>query len=150
MTTTLGYDTVHRTPTRDFSCFVVDDTGRLLLVRRGWAGLWSHPLDGQAARGEPMARAIARLGGAQLALPLTNAVCVLPGTSTAPPVYLAEVGLAEPDPDLTRLVAHRWVDPEELGRAVVVAPWALSAALVTHVRRLADVDPVGLSLELAG
>lgn len=150
MTTTLGSDTAHRAPTRAFSCFVVDGTGRLLLVRRGWAGLWSHPLDGRAARAEPMGRAIARLGGAELALPLVNAVCVLPGTPSSPPVYLAEVALAEPDPDLSRIVAHRWVDPEELGRAVVAAPWALSPALVAHVRRLADVDPVGLSLELAG
>jgi isopentenyl-diphosphate delta-isomerase len=135
---------------RGFSCFLVDGAGRILLVRRAWPGLWSHALDGHARRAEPMARAIARHGREDLGLTVVDPVCVQPGTAQATAVYLAAVaGPREPDP--AHVLAHRWIAPEELGRAVVAAPWALSPALVRLVRGVADVElPADLTVGLAG
>jgi isopentenyl-diphosphate delta-isomerase len=135
---------------RRFACFVIDGAGQVLLVRRAWPALWSHALDGRARRAEPMARAVARHGRDDLGLTLVDAVCVRPATVASGSVYLAAVA-GRRDPDPAHVLAHRWVGPEELGRAVVTAPWALSPALVQLVRALADVDlPADLSVGLAG
>ncbi|GAA1625131.1 NUDIX domain-containing protein [Georgenia ruanii] len=133
---------------RGFACFVIDGAGRVLLVRRAWPALWSHALDGRARPAEPMTRAVARHGRDDLGLALVEPVCVRPGTIATRGVYLASV-TGRRDPDPARVLAHRWVDPEELGRAVVAAPWALSPALVELVRGLGDL-PAGETLEVAG
>jgi isopentenyl-diphosphate delta-isomerase len=135
---------------RTFACFVIDGAGRVLLVRRAWPALWSHALDGRARPAEPMGRAVARHGREDLGLTLVEPVCVRPATVAARGVYLASVrGPRDPDP--ARVLAHRWLDPEELGRAVVAAPWALSPALVELVHGLGDDDlPAGETLGVAG
>lgn len=133
-----------------FACFVIDGAGRVLLVRRAWPALWGHALDGRARSAEPMARAVARHGRDDLGLTLVEPVCVRPGTAAGRSVYLASV-VGRRDPDPARVLAHRWVDPEELGRAVIAAPWALSPTLVELVHGLGDEDlPAGETLGVAG
>ncbi len=151
MTATLGFDTRQRgTPTRSFSCFVIDGSGRVLLTRHTVSGPWAHAVVGAARTAEPMARAVARTARDRLGLTLVDAWCVLPSSPTSPPVYVAEVAGSPIAPAPYGVVAFRWVDPEDLGRAAVAAPWALGDDLVADVVRLADAEPVGPSAELAG
>lgn len=150
MTATLGFARKRGTRTRPFSCFVVDGRGRVLLARRTSSGPWTHGLVGEARAAEPMARAVGRAGRNRLGLTLVDTWCALPGTPSSPPVYLAEVADGATGPAPSGTVAYRWVDAEELGRTVVVAPWALAPELVADVARLADADQAGPSAELAG
>ena len=136
---------------RSFACFVLDGAGRVLLVRHAWPALWSHA----ARRPRPSRRADGPGGRpARPRGPRPHPGRRRCASGRAPraerSVYLAAV-TGRRDPDPARVLAHRWVGPEELGRAVVAAPWALSPLLVELVRALGDVDePADLSMGLVG
>ncbi|WP_127130271.1 isopentenyl-diphosphate Delta-isomerase [Georgenia sp. SYP-B2076] len=152
-----------------FSCYLFRGDGKVLLARRAlarptWPGVWTNALGGHPRAGEPVPAAIARRARRELGVGVTDLVCALPHfryRATDPsgrvenvlcPVYLAWT-TAEPHPHPREVMEMRWVEPEELGRAVAAAPWALSPWLVTQVGELAEVDPAGLAAgvtELAG
>ena len=131
-----------------FSCYVVDDSGRLLLTRRAlskltWPGVWTNACCGHPALGEDLPGAVLRRLAHELGLvgpidlsPLLpdfryravmdngiveNEIC---------PVFLARVRAdVVVDPDPTEVADHRWVTPDEFrdlidAGDVPVSPWA--------------------------
>jgi isopentenyl-diphosphate Delta-isomerase len=135
-----------------FSCHLLRPDGRVLVTRRAltkvaWPGVWTNSVCGHPAPGESFEDAVARRAGQELGLRVTDVRVVLPDfryratdasgvvENEVCPVFLARTDEdACPDPE--EVMDHAWVDPLELGRAVAVAPWALSPWLVEHAPQL--------------
>ncbi|MCW2514333.1 MAG: isopentenyl-diphosphate delta-isomerase [Mycobacterium sp.] len=127
-----------------FSCYLFDETGRVLLTRRAlgkqtWPGVWTNSFCGHPAPGETAIDAVRRRARDELGAELADVVCVLPdfryraraadGTweNEICPVFCAVVDgtvAAEPD-EVMELV---WVSWRELLAAArfdwVLSPWA--------------------------
>lgn len=93
-----------------FSCYLLDDDGRLLVTRRSlakrtWPGVWTNSFCGHPAPFEPFEDAIRRRGMEELG------------------VHVEDSGLA---PHPAEVAATSWVDPAALARAVEAAPFAFS------------------------
>jgi len=148
-----------------FSCYVFDAGSRVLLtrralVKRAWPGVWTNSFCGHPRPCEAIEDAVHRYARHELGLEVSDVRCVLPRfryravdasgvvENEICPVYVASAaGSLAPNED--EVMEHRWVAPEEVGRAVVTAPWALSPWMVDQVRQLTDVDELELE-ELAG
>ncbi|MFH5823930.1 isopentenyl-diphosphate Delta-isomerase [Georgenia sp. AZ-5] len=142
-----------------FSCYLFGPDGRVLLTRRAltkrsWPGVWTNSFGGRPRAGETLSAALARRAAEHLGVRVHDAVCVLPGFRAAAggarhgagPVYLAWT-LSQVVPHAAEVMDTRWLDPEELGRAVVSAPWAMTPWLVAQVMELGGLDS---TTELAG
>jgi len=147
-----------------FSCYVVDEDGRLLLTRRAlskrtWPGVWTNACCGHPALGEDLEGAVLRRLGHELGLeapielsPLLpdfryravmdngiveNEIC---------PVYLARVRsgtVVSPEP--SEVEDYRWATPQEFrrlidGGQVPVSPWAM-----LQMRELDELGAAALS-----
>lgn len=139
-----------------FSCYLVDDAGRVLMTRRAlakrtWPGVWTNSFCGHPRPEEEMEAAVHRYAGHELGTTLGSLRCVLPSfryravdasgvvENEFCPVFVATAaGPVGPNPD--EVAEHRWVDPGELETAASVAPWALSPWLV---EQLAELDALG-------
>lgn len=135
-----------------FSCYLLDDDGRVLLTRRAtskqtFAGVWTNSFCGHPRPGEPMADAVHRYAVRELGTTLRDLHCVLPTfryravdasgivENELCPVFVATCdGPLEPNPD--EVDALRWVSEDELRGAVAAAPWALSPWMVEQVAEL--------------
>jgi isopentenyl-diphosphate Delta-isomerase len=123
-----------------FSCYVIDDAGRVLLTRRAlgktFGGVWTNSFCGHPAPGEKPADAVRRRAEQELGLALDSLECVLPdyryravaadGTveNEICPVFCARAaGPVHPVPD--EVMEHRWVSWEDL-RSAAGLPWAIS------------------------
>jgi isopentenyl-diphosphate delta-isomerase len=139
-----------------FSCYVLRGDGAMLVTRRAltkrtWPGVWTNAFCGHPRPGEPMRAAIRRHARAELGIAVRDVEVVLPdfryratdaaGTveNEVCPVYLARTD-DDPTPDPAEVAELRWVDPEDLGRAIASAPWAFSPWLVEQAARLARDD----------
>lgn len=145
-----------------FSCYVFDDSGRLLLTRRGagkltWPGVWTNSCCGHPLPGEPAAEAAARRLREELGVRLVRSAVALPEfryRAVAPdgmvenefcPVLVGAVD-GQPQPDPAEVLEHRWVPWSEVVDLVSIAPWALSPWAALQVPLLAGLGTALWSL----
>src|SRR5690606_34704923 len=125
-----------------FSCYLVDDGGRILLTRRAltkraWPGVWTNSFCGHPAPGETFDTAITRRAADELGTRVDDITLVLPDFRYRAvdasgvveheicPVHMARIdGGLEPNPD--EVSEWEWVAPDDLVRAVAAAPFAFS------------------------
>lgn len=140
-----------------FSCYLVDEDGRLLVTRRAlgkatWPGVWTNSFCGHPRPAEAVADAVRRHGRDELGVELADLDLVLPDfrywaedpsgvvENELCPVFRARAaGGLDPAPD--EVLQHAWVDPADLVRAVHLTPWAFSPWLVLQVERLVGLLP---------
>ena len=142
---------VHHTDTPlhlAFSCYVLDDAGRLLVTRRAWSkrtwpGAWTNSCCGHPAPGEEVEDAVRRRLRQELGLEVEGLRPVLPDfryravmpdgvvENEVCPVFVArctDPGSVAPDPD--EVAEHEWVDwatfrADALAGRRDVSPWCL-------------------------
>jgi isopentenyl-diphosphate delta-isomerase len=147
-----------------FSCYVVDDDGRLLLTRRAlskvtWPGVWTNACCGHPALGEDLPGAVLRRLEHELGLeapielsPLLpdfryravmangiveNEIC---------PVFLARVRAGTPvSPDPSEVEDHRWVTPDEFRALIAAGDVEVSPWSVLQMRELDALGELGAS-----
>lgn len=148
-------DTVHTPDTAlhlAFSCYVLDDRGRLLVTRRAlskrtWPGVWTNSFCGHPRPGEVMTDAVHRRAQDELGLSVTGVTLVLPDyryravdasgivENEICPVHIALAdGELSPSPD--EVAEWAWVDPQDFADAVAAAPFAFSPWLVEQLALL--------------
>jgi isopentenyl-diphosphate delta-isomerase len=147
--------TVHSTSTPlhlAFSCYVLDEEGRLLLTRRAlskrtWPGVWTNAFCGHPRQGETIAEAVTRHAEHELGMRVRNVREVLPDfryravdasgvvENEVCPVYLAEAeGTPVANPE--EVMDLRWSPPQQIIDLVALAPWTLSPWMVSQVPAL--------------
>ncbi|MBA2390646.1 MAG: isopentenyl-diphosphate Delta-isomerase [Geodermatophilaceae bacterium] len=132
-----------------FSCWIVDDAGRVLVTRRAaakltWPLAWTNSVCGHPAPGEPIVAAVRRRAAAELGLSLMSTELVLPDfrysarmangilENEVCPVYRAVVlADAEMLPDPAEVAEWRWTSMADLSRDVAAdpepfSPWMLA------------------------
>jgi isopentenyl-diphosphate Delta-isomerase len=140
-----------------FSCYLVDDAGRLLMTRRAttkrtFPGVWTNSFCGHPAPGEALDEAVRRRGRQELGIDVGPPRLVLPRFSYRAeqdgvveremcPVFTAHV-TGEPAPDPAEVSDVRPVAWSELVTAVREASWSgLSPWCVEQVTELAALGP---------
>lgn len=139
-----------------FSCYVVDDDGRLLLTRRApdkrtWPGVWSNACCGHPRPGETLREAVSRHLADELGLVPTSVVVAI-----ADFAYRAEMadGTVEHElcpvviarggdgfsPNPSEVDAFDWVEWSDLTRRALREPDSLSPWSVEQIRQLARLD----------
>jgi len=135
-----------------FSCYVLDDGGRVLVTRRAlskrtWPGVWTNSFCGHPRPGEDPAAAVRRYARHELGLTIAEPRAVLPdfryrATDAAGvveneicPVFATRTAdVPAPHPD--EVMDLRWVDPQDLVLAVRSAPWAFSPWMALQLEQL--------------
>jgi isopentenyl-diphosphate delta-isomerase len=137
-----------------FSCYVLDDAGRLLVTQRAlsqptFPGVWTNSCCGHPAPGEPLEDAVARRVGQELGLGLTDVRLVLPefryvaempdGTreNEMCPVFTARA-VGEVRADATEVEAFDWEPWTEFRAAVVSGERVVSSWCREQVAALPD------------
>lgn len=137
-----------------FSCHVRDASGRLLVTRRAlskrtWPGVWTNSFCGHPAPGEDLPAAVARRAFDELGITVSELRLVLPEfryravdasgvvENELCPVFTA-VTLDPVQPDPNEVAEYRWIDADDLERAVSAAPWAFSPWLNLQLAELAS------------
>ncbi len=155
---TADRETVHSTDTPlhlAFSCYLVDDLGRVLITRRAlskrsWPGVWTNSCCGHPRPGEHMLDAVARRVREELGTEVEGLTEVLPDFRYRAvdasgviehehcPVYIGRLrGDLLPDPD--EVAEWAWVENlEQLAAAVELAPYAFSPWLRGQVPQMLD------------
>jgi len=136
---------VHTTDTRlhlAFSCYAVDQAGRVLVTRRSlakrtWPGVWTNTCCGHPAPGESAEDALVRRMRDELALEVEWLRPLLPDfryravasdgivENEICPVFLAGVA-ADPAPDPDEVAEWAWVESSDLHAVAATAPFLLS------------------------
>jgi len=137
-----------------FSCYVLDDEGRLLMTRRAlskrtWPGVWTNSFCGHVRWEETPAEALHRHAGHELGLRVRDVEVVLPDFRYRAvdasgvveheicPVSVARAASpVSPNPD--EVAELTWARPEDVAAAVAAAPWAFSPWMVEQLQALAD------------
>lgn len=140
-----------------FSCYLLDDDGRLLVTRRAlskrtWPGVWTNSFCGHPRWTETTEESVERHALHELGVTITELEVALPGfryravdasgvvENEICPVYVARVaGDVTANPE--EVVEHAWATPGDVGRAVAATPWAFSPWMdmqVSALRGLAD------------
>jgi isopentenyl-diphosphate Delta-isomerase len=135
-----------------FSCYVLDDAGRLLLTRRAlakrtWPGVWTNSFCGHPRWTESTEESIVRHARHELGLEIADLEVAVPGfryravdasgvvENEICPVYAARAaGPVEGNPDEVMELA--WADPRDVARGVAATPWAFSPWMVLQVAAL--------------
>lgn len=154
-------DVVHTTDTPlhlAFSCYVLDELGRILVTRRAlskvtWPGVWTNSVCGHPQPEESLADAVYRRGHHELGAQLSNIRLVIPDfryravdasgivENEICPVYTATVrGEFVPNP--TEVVEWSWAMPTDLVRATELTPFAFSPWLREQLPLLISALPV--------
>lgn len=137
-----------------FSCYVLDDTGRLLVTQRAlhkptWPGVWTNSVCGHPAPGEDMFEAVRRRAEQELGLRIDDLQLTLPTfryeatmengvrENELCPVFTA-VATSDVQPDPAEVEAVEWVSWTSFRDDVLrgqrdVSPWC-----VEQVTDLAD------------
>ena len=135
-----------------FSCYLLDDDGRLLVTRRAlskrsWPGVWTNSFCGHPLPGEPVVDAVhrhamrelgVRLEGLHLELPLFRYRATDPAgvvEHEVCPVYTARIA-SELSPSPAEVMNHAWVRPDELAASARTTPWAFSPWMGLQVELL--------------
>lgn len=139
-----------------FSCYLLDSEGRLLVTRRAvskrtWPGVWTNSFCGHPAPGEEPSTAVHRRAKQELGARIASLELVLPDfryravdasgivENEMCPVYLARIdGPVLPSP--TEVEEWAWADPQALGAAVALAPFAFSPWLAEQLPQLVALD----------
>lgn len=137
-----------------FSCYVLDDEGRVLMTRRAltkrtWPGVWTNSFCGHPRPGEKAQDAVRRRARDELGLELAELTLLLPHfryravdasgivENEVCPVWFATARSAvRPEP--AEVMDHAWVDVTDLGRSMASTPWAFSPWSVLQVTELAE------------
>lgn len=135
-----------------FSCYVLDDRGRVLVTRRAlgkrtWPGVWTNSFCGHPRPDEDMLEAVARRAQEELGIRLTGIRLALPDyryravdasgivENEVCPVHIAVVeGDLSADPD--EVAEWAWVEVDDLVGAVMRTPFAFSPWLAEQLPRL--------------
>jgi isopentenyl-diphosphate delta-isomerase len=137
-----------------FSCYVLDDDGRLLMTRRAltkraWPGVWTNSCCGHPAPGEDVADAVRRRVGQELGLSLHDVTCVLPDfayravdasgvvENEVCPVFTART-CDVPDVDPAEVCEWRWSAWGDVAEIARRAPWLLSPWSVLQLAALPE------------
>jgi isopentenyl-diphosphate Delta-isomerase len=127
-----------------FSCYLFDDTGRVLMTRRALAkhtfpGVWTNSCCGHPAPDESVTEAVLRRARQELGVGIVDLRCVLPefryhaiasdgvAENEICPVYAGRaVGSLDPDP--AEVMDTAWVPWDQLRMAAqldwAISPWA--------------------------
>lgn len=125
-----------------FSCYVLDDAGRLLLTRRAlakrtWPGVWTNSFCGHPRPGEAFDDAVTRYAQRELGVAISALLPLVPDfayravdasgvvENEVCPVFAARV-VGEIDPSPDEVMEHAWVPLDDVRSALQVSPWALS------------------------
>lgn len=137
-----------------FSCYLLNDSGNVLLTRRAlskltWPGVWTNSVCGHPAPGESFEEAIMRRGIGELGAQIDEIELVLPNfryratdasgivENEICPVYIARLtGTINPRPAEVSELA--WISPVDLTRVIARAPFAFSPWMVEQVPQLAS------------
>lgn len=140
-----------------FSCYLFDDTGRVLLTRRAldkraFPGVWTNSFCGHPAPDEALDAAVVRRAREELGIEIAELRCVLPDfryqavdasgvvENEVCPVFCGRaVSALAADP--TEIVDSTWVPWDQL-RAAAQLPWAISPWAIEQVPLL-DAAGVG-------
>lgn len=132
-----------------FSCYLFDDSGRVLVTRRAlskltWPGVWSNSFCGHPGPGESMEAAVKRRAWQELGVEISELRLADPDfryravdasgivENEVCPVYAAKIaGSLSPRPD--EVMAWAWVDPAALAQAAFAAPFAFSPWMVLQL-----------------
>ncbi|NLF91838.1 MAG: isopentenyl-diphosphate Delta-isomerase [Corynebacterium marinum] len=144
-----------------FSCYLLDEEGRLLLTRRAlgkkaWPGVWTNSFCGHPGPGESNEKAVLRRSVEELGFAegdVTDIVAVLPEfryravdssgivENEFCPVYVARLNRGgQPAPVAEEIDSLVWADPAAVIAAVDATPFAFSPWLVEELaeQRLRD------------
>ncbi|MDQ4009825.1 MAG: isopentenyl-diphosphate Delta-isomerase [Actinomycetota bacterium] len=139
-----------------FSCYIVDDAGRLLMTRRAtskqtWPGVWTNTCCGHPLPDEPSAQAAARRLREELGVQLVRSEMALPEfryravasdgvvENEICPVLVGSIeGQLQPDP--AEVLEHRWARWPDVVALATVAPWAISPWAALQIPLLAALD----------
>jgi isopentenyl-diphosphate Delta-isomerase len=152
---TFDRSAVHTTETPlhlAFSCYVLDDAGRLLLTRRAltkrtWPGVWTNSFCGHTRWSETSEESVVRHAQHELGLEIAHLEVAVPGfryravdasgvvENEICPVYVARaVGDVAPNPD--EVVELAWADPRDVVRSAEATSWAFSPWMILQVAAL--------------
>ncbi len=140
-----------------FSCYLFDDTGRVLMTRRAiskktWPGVWTNTCCGHPLPGESLVAAAGRRLAEELGLQLTDPEVVLPDFSyraVAPdgvvenefcPVLVARAE-GEPQPHPTEVMQFQWAPWPDVVTLATTTPWTLSPWSALQIPQLAPSSP---------
>lgn len=147
----------HETPLHlAFSCYVFDQSGRVLLTRRAlgkatWPGVWTNSFCGHPAPGEDIMDAIRRRGQWELGIDVSGVERRLPDfryratdmngivENELCPVFTAVTDDAI-TPRQSEVCEYRWVSLPSLLTAAEAAPWAFSPWMVLQLKELGRVS----------
>ncbi|CAN5242205.1 isopentenyl-diphosphate Delta-isomerase [soil metagenome] len=131
-----------------FSCYLVDDTGRVLLTRRAlgkraFPGIWTNSFCGHPGPDEVLADAVIRRARDELGVVVEEPRCVLPNfryqavdasgvveNEMCPVFWARAVGAVAADP--AEVMDWLWVTWDQL-RAAAELPWAISPWAASQV-----------------
>jgi len=137
-----------------FSCYLLDDDGRLLMTRRAlskrtWPGVWTNSFCGHPRWDETTEESLARHARHELGLEVADVDVLLPDfryravdasgvvEQEICPVYRARlVGDVAPNPE--EVMEIRWAQPDAVVAAAQAAPWAFSPWMVRQLEALGD------------
>jgi len=146
---------VHTTSTAlhlAFSCYLFDESGRVLATRRAlskatWPGVWTNSFCGHPEPDEALEAAVERRARQELGIDVQDIQVVDPDfryravdasgivENEVCPVYTAKIsGAPLPHPD--EVMEWVWVDRSSLARAVMSTPFVFSPWMVLQMRRL--------------
>ncbi len=135
-----------------FSCYLLDDEGRLLVTRRAlakktWPGVWTNSFCGHLRWTESAEQSLVRHAEHELGAEVSNIEVVVPGfryravdasgivENEICPVYVARVvGDVEPNPD--EVSEHVWAPAGQVRAAVEATPWAFSPWMVRQLSEI--------------
>lgn len=135
-----------------FSCWLLDDEGRILVTRRAlgkrsWPGVWTNSFCGHPRPGEEIRDAVVRHARRELGAEVRDVAELIPDFAYRAvdasgvvenefcPVFVARVA-SELEPAADEVAEHRWLDVADYRAALQAAPWALSPWLVEQAARL--------------
>ncbi|MFE4196092.1 isopentenyl-diphosphate Delta-isomerase [Paenarthrobacter sp. NPDC056912] len=144
-----------------FSCYLLNESGQVLLTRRSpekktWPGVWTNSFCGHPGPGEDFEEAVMRRARFELGVDANRIELVLPSfryravdptgivENEICPVYVARIG-GQVEPNPAEVADWAWVSPALLADALENTPSAFSPWLVLQFPQLlqARALPIG-------